>query len=817
MTPSAAATTIPSAATSVVQPTTLLPAAPQAADRAVTPAMSPIPVRGGAPPSSDAARAAAQTAKVSSAGTATGATAPVETAGMEVDLAAIVGDDFPAPVRIDAESRLLHAERIEGVVDDWLEAQGEVELWRGEDKLFADRLLYRQVQDEVQASGDVRLQRGADLLRAPRMTLQLEAMTGTLDEPTYVLNRPPKSVSWHKPRPAVTAYGEAERIDIEGENRYRLQRATLSTCTPEQRDWYAQADEIELDYEEEEGVARGARIVFRDQTILWAPYLSFPLNDKRKSGFLAPTLGSSSKSGLELTVPWYWAIAPNMDATFAPRLLSRRGLQMNAEFRYLMPSYQGQWRGEYLPHDRQAGRTRSGYALQHQHHFGALFGGHLTGQLNVNGVSDDTYFSDLSTRVSAVTQGNLLRQGQLIYGTPWWQVTLNVQRYQTLQDPSRPTTPPYQRLPQLLLTANRYDLPAQLAGHLRAEYVRFTHIRDAEGRRFSFYPQFSLPWQTAALSVTPKLGAHYTRYDLDAHPARGAAADRQIDRRLPIFSFDAQAVFERPVHWFGQDWLQTLEPRLFYLYVPYREQSALPVFDSGLADFNFAQIFAENRYVGGDRIGDANQLTLAVVSRLIDPASGGELLRAALGQRLHFAAQRVTLPGEATRPGGIADVLAALSGRITPQLTADFALQYDPRQRQLERFNIAGRWQPEAGRLFNTAYRYTREALGNIDFSAQWPLGGGWHGVGRYNWSTKEKRAIELIGGIEYDGGCWLFRGVFQRLATQVGNATTAFYVQLELNGFSRLGSNPLELLRRNIPGYGIVNQPTADPVFAAQ
>lgn len=723
--------------------------------------------------------------------------------------------DFPGPVRLTAESRQLFAEQMTGVVDDWLEAQGEVELRRGEDRLFADGLSYRQAQDEVEASGNVRLERGADRLSGPRMRLRLEGMTGVIDSPSYTIRRPPKQPNWQKPRPAVSAHGRAERIELEGEDRYRLFGATFSTCQAGRQDWYAQADEMELDYQTEEGTARSARVIFQDTPILWAPWLSFPLNDQRKSGFLAPTFGSSSKSGIELTVPWYWNIAPNLDATFSPRLLTRRGLQLNSEFRYLAASYQGQLRGEYLPHDNLAHRSRSGYALVHKQNFGPLLGGHLSGELNLNGVSDDNYFSDLSTRLSAVTQGHLLRQGILNYGSSWWQAALNVQRYQTLQDPSLPPgTPPYQRLPQLTLNANRYDLPASLAVHLRGEFVRFSHPTQLEGRRLTLYPQISLPWQTSAFSITPKLGWHFTRYDLDRPAEQGA---QQLTRHLPIFSLDAQVTFERPIDWFGEDLIQTLEPRLYYLRAPHREQNAIPVFDSGAADFNFAQIFAENRYVGGDRINDANQLTLVAVSRLIDPTMGSELLRAALGQRLHFGEQRVMLPGETARPGGIADFLAALSGRIAPQITADFALQYDPRRRQLERLNLGGRWQPSPGRLINTSYRYTREALGNIDVSAQWPLGGGWHGVGRYNWSTKEKRAIELIGGVEYDAGCWIARGVFQRLATQVGNATTAFFVQLELAGFSRIGSNPLELLRRNIPGYGVINQPTADPVFAAQ
>lgn len=273
---------------------------------------------------------------------------------------------------------------------------------------------------------------------------------------------------------------------------------------------------------------------------------------------------------------------------------------------------------------------------------------------------------------------------------------------------------------------------------------------------------------------------------------------------------------ERNLDWFGKSLVQTLEPRAYYLYVPQHDQSRIPIFDTGVAGFNYAQMFAENRYAGGDRIGDANDLTLAVTSRLLDPVSGADLLRATLGSRYYFADQYVTMPGETARTQRSADLLATFSGQVLPHTYADIGWQFNPHDGRTERMTLGGRYRPESTKVINAGYRYDRSTdLKQIDVSAQWPLFGGWHGVGRYNYSLNEHRVIETIGGLEYDAGCWAGRLVVQRLATIANQPTTALFFQLELNDFSRIGSNPMQLLRRSIPGYGIINQPTADPVFA--
>ena len=773
-------------------------------------------------------------------------------------LPALKPADQLKPLQVDKKAAyptFIAASRIDGRDDNEVVAEGDAELRRVSTVLTADRLTYWKLEDEMEAEGNVRYSKEADVMSGPKLRLNLTEDTGFFDQPRYSVTRvkkeetrapysaalgpaaqPVRKLPSFLPREKkekaaiatiagevvegrqlTTSTGKADRLDFLGENRLRLTNATYSTCAADDPDWYARVAQLDLDYDSERGEGRDATLYFKDVPLFYTPWLSFSLNNRRKSGFLAPTFGTSSKSGIEFTLPYYWDIAPNMDATIAPRLMAKRGLQVNTEFRYLNYGHHGLARLEWLPNDRLYGKGRYGYSLLHVH---PGLGHGFSGLLNVSGVSDGTYLRDLSTRISESSQGNLLRQGVLSYGGRWGSAAINVQTYQTLQDPALPrVVKPYQRVPQVTVVSNRPDFIGGTAFAFNGEWVNFDHPTLDTARRLTLYPQLSLPLLTPAWYVTPKIGLHATRYDIDR---RSSVGPDTVVRNLPVFSVDAGLAFEREVNWFGRGLTQTLEPRLFYLLVPQRTQDRIPVFDSGLADFNFATIFSDNIYTGVDRIADANQLTAALTSRLIDPQTGEEYARGMIGQRYYFAKQHVTLPGESARPAGTSDFLAALSGRLLPRTYTDVAWQYDPRDGETERFAIGGRWQPDFAKVLNASYRYTRDhtltggtpGIRQVDFSAQWPLGRGWYGVGRFNYSLKERKIIETIGGLEYNGGCWVGRLVLQRYATATGDTNTALFVQLELNDFSRIGSNPLELLSRRIPGYGRINQVPSNPVF---
>jgi len=703
----------------------------------------------------------------------------------------------------------LEADRLQGHNDRETEAEGSVRLRKRGQAVHADRLRYDKPQDEVTAEGNVRIEQGADVMEGARLKFNLETERGFMENPRYTLHKNPDLSGQQRPFRETDARGTAERLLFEGPQHYRAQRAEYTTCGPDRDDWYVRAGELSIDKDRDVGTARDASIVFQGVPIFYSPYLSFSLHQERKSGFLTSHYGSTTKGGAELTVPYYWNIAPNRDATLSPRVMTKRGVLLNTEFRYLEPTYLGETRIELLPEDdARSGAQRHAYFIRHNH---ALPGGWY-GALNLQGVSDNTYFTDLSTQIAVASQVLLPREGSLGRGGTWGGGTYGfnalVQRWQTLQaDPLVPVTAPYSRVPQLTLSASRQDV-LRSDFDFQGQYVGFDHPTLVNGRRALAYPSLSLPLQTAYAHLTPKLGLNLTRYAID--PNTAGFTDQ--NRTLPIFSAEAGVVFERPATLGGGPFLQTLEPRLYYVYIPFRDQSRIPAFDSGQQDINFATIYSENQFAGWDRINDANQVTLGVSSRFLSTESGAERLRVGVAQRYYFATQRVTLPGVPVRTSSSSDLLAALSGTVAPHWTAEAGWQYSTNFSQTQKFNVGSRYQPQPGKVLNLSYRETLNSIRQTDVSSQWPLGQRWTGLARWNYSLRESRTLEGLIGAEYNGDCWVLRVVAHRFATATRQASTTFFVQLELNGVSRIGSNPLETLKRNIGGYARLDPRAQQP-----
>ncbi len=686
-----------------------------------------------------------------------------------------LGRDEPTDLFLDADN-------VEGHQDRELEAVGSVRLRKRGAAVFSDQLRLSIPDQQLSATGHVRFEKEGDVLTGENLFYDLKNDSGYIDGPEYRL-------------PRYGARGNARRLVAENRDLYRISKATYTTCDVGDDDWFLRVDRLELDRIRDIGVAHNATVVFKGVPILYSPYLDFSLSGRRKTGLLPPTIGSTGQSGFEYTQPFYWNIAPNRDATISPRLLAKRGVLMNGDFRYLEPDLQGEMRGEYLPDDRQKEETRYGYSWKHRQNFGNGF----SGLLDLQGVSDDAYFTDLSDKIAATSQTNLNREGDLFYDGGWWNLNTRVQRFQTLQDPLAPVVPPYARVPQITLNMNR-QTDVHLDFGLQGEYVEFDHPFLLNGSREILYPSISAPFQTSFFYITPKLGYHTTRYAFEDLNRPDAS------RNLPIYSLDSALTFERETMLWGRAFLQTLEPRLYYVYIPFRPQDQLPNFDTALSDFNLAQIFTENQFTGGDRINDANQLTAAVTSRLIDPDSGDEQLRFTLGQRYYFKPQQVALTPE-LRDSERSDVLAAVTGQITKHWFTDLGLQYSTTQNRVERSNSVVRYQPDIGKVVNLGYRFTRDTLEQVDLSTQWPIGGRWTGLARYNYTLRDKRLLEALLGVEYNAGCWAARFVMHRFVSATQEYVNAMFFQLELNGISRIGSSPLELLRQNITGYEKTNE----------
>lgn len=693
-----------------------------------------------------------------------------------------------APDPTDDLPVFVEADRIQGTQGRDLQGEGEAVLRRRGQAVFADQLRYTFKTNEVTATGNVRFDQLGDVITGDYASFNLDEDSGYVDNPTYRFRQ------FH-------ARGRANKLLVRDRDRYRAIRATYTNCDVGNDDWYMRVQRLEIDRLRDVGEARNATLYFKDVPILYTPWLDFPVSSRRKSGFLPPTFGTTATSGLEFTVPYYWNIKPNMDYTVAPRVMSRRGMLLGNEFRYLERGYSGSLQADFLPQDRVKDRSRWAVAFLH----GQDFGHGLAGGINFQRVSDDTYFTDLSDKVAATSQSVLPQEGWLKYEGGWWSLYGRAQHWQTLQDPLAPITPPYARVPQVTLVASQQDV-AGFDPAFNGEVVYFQHPTLLAGVRQIYNPSVSYPLRTPFFYVTPKASVSYTRYTFP-NDTREAQT-----RNLPIFSVDSGMSFERDTTLAGRNFTQTLEPQVYYLYIPFRDQTQLPVFDSALKDFNFTSIFSENKFSGGDRINDANQITAAVSTRLLDPVTGAERLRALVGQRYYLEQPRVTLDSALPTspvPSNVesntatrSDLLALFSGSLSRSWTLDTGVQYGVNTSEFERFNLALRDHPEPGKVLNVGYRFTRDFLDQIDLSVQWPLSSRWAGLGRWNYSLSDSSVLEALAGLEYNAGCWTARFVLHRFVTNTQERTNTFFFQVELTGLSRLGSNPLELLRQGIGGY---------------
>ena len=706
--------------------------------------------------------------------------------------------------------------------------EGNVELRKAGTVIRADRIEYFQPTDQVKASGNVRINRKGDVFEGKLLELKVDAFEGFFNEPRFHFLK-------------NDGHGEASRADFVDDSHTVIHNATYTTCRRKPGpdwlpDWILRATSISLDNDEDVGIAHGAVVSFKGVPVLPIPAISFPLTDKRKSGLLPPTVGVGTDNGVELVLPYYWNIAPNRDATFTPTFMTKRGVDFGAEFRYLEPQYAGTVRANYMPNDRLMESDRWGLSYMHRGVVATPMGNVVIGA-NVNRVSDDNYWRDFtsSTTLSdanaiantsasvgvAVTQRLLPNDFTASWGAGAFSSALRVLKWQTLQDVTAPIVPPYDRLPQL---SARYAL-TNVQGvdwSVDGDFTQFQADRNKtlqpNAQRGVALLQVSRPWLVPAGFFTPKLQLHASAYQFDAALANGA---RSADSVVPTLSVDSGLVFERQARFFERNLIQTLEPRAFYVYTPFRNQSQLPNYDTASNDFNFATIYTENAFVGHDKISDNNLLTLGVTTRFLDADTGAQLARFGIAQRLRFDDQQVTLnPATNGAQAGFSDVLLGASVNVHNSWAVDSTVQYNAKTDKSIRSTIGTRYNPGAYRVVNAAYRYQRDASEQLDVSWQWPINNLWgdmgqdlgagrgqgegryYSVGRLNYSLTEGRLVDTIVGVEYDAGCWLARVVLERVQTSTFTSTGRLMFQLEFVGFTRLGVSPLQSLTQNISRY---------------
>jgi LPS-assembly protein len=734
----------------------------------------------------------------------------------------------------------VYGDNISGRPDLETVIEGNAELRRGPTAVRADRIEYFQPDDSVKTLGNVHVSNAGNQYYGSELQIKLDTFEGFFSNTTYRFL-------------SNAGNGRADRINFIDDQRLVAIKASYTTC--ERTDeaswkpaWVLTADSFKFDMEAETGEATGAVLRFKDVPILAFPTVSFPLSDKRKSGLLPPTIGVDSISGVQVTQPYYFNIAPNRDATFSPTILSKRGIDLGGEYRYLENDFNGKIAGNYLPGDKLRGIDRWSYSLQHLQTLRSDIPGvgNFGLNLNLNRVSDNEYWRDFTRNGDTLTQRLLANDASLTWGKGFLSTSVRVLKWQTLQDLASPITPPYDLLPQATATYTRVNVPiAGMSGFdwsTTAQYSQFSIDRtqfappnsQPNGERGLLSAQISRPWISPSAFITPKLQLHATSYRYDSpFPTTGNSADSRV---VPTFSLDSGLQFERPADFFGRSFTQTLEPRAFYVRTPFRDQSGLPNYDSGANDFNFATVFTENAFAGNDRISDANLLTLGATTRLLNPDTGAETARFGVAQRLRFEDQLVTLPGFLPVTDRISDLLVGTTINWTPQWTFDSTVQYNPKTKKSERSTFGLRYSPGDYRVVSAALRRQVDqnnlaAQSNlVDVGWQWPINDLWgdkgqnlgagrgqgegryYSVGRMNYSVPDKKFVDLVLGVEYDGCCWIGRVVFQRSQSSLATSNSRILFQLELVGFSRIGSNPLEALKTNIPRYQLLRDKVAAP-----
>ncbi len=589
--------------------------------------------------------------------------------------------------------------------------------------------------------------------------------------------------------------GAAERVEINRAGTLELERVSYTTCPPGSDDWLLEAGNIRLDTDSGTGTAKNVRLRFQGVPLLYTPYLSFPLGDARKTGLLTPEIGSAGRSGNELRLPWYWNIAENYDATLTPRLLTDRGIQVGAEFRYLSERNNGTAQVEYLADDDIFGDSR--HLLSYRHR--TVFGNGWRNRINFRQTSDSQYFEDLGGSLSASSITHLNRALSFDYVSDSWSFLGRVQDYQTIDDAIAAEDEPYRRLPQLSLSGFWPRQPFGLRYQFDGELTYFERDVGVDGWRLDAAPQVEWPLTRPGWFVKPSLTLRHTAYRLDESDP---AADDDPQRTLPIASLDAGMILERRTGE-GNGLLQTLEPRVRYVHIPHREQSGLPVFDTIIPDLNLVQLYRPNRFLGADRIADTDQLSVGVTSRIVDVSSGRELISATIGQALYLSEQGVRLPGQVSDVGESSDYIAEVRFLLYENLNFDFGHQWGTGDNGTTQSEARLQYRPAAGKILNLAYRFRRGSLEQGDVSWSWPLSERWRFVGRYNYSLRDDEALEQFFGLEYESCCWGLRIVSRRhISTRDGTRDSSVGLQLVLKGMTSVGTAADKLLERGILGY---------------
>jgi LPS-assembly protein len=669
---------------------------------------------------------------------------------------------------------------------------GDVSVTRADQLITADQVNFQNIESVASASGDVFYHEKGFALHSDQAQLQLKQDTGQFSNNQFIIEN-------------THARGTTQTTNLISRDVNQSTNVSYTTCAPNDTDWQLQASTLELNNITGRGTARDVWVEVFDTPLFYTPYISFPIDDRRQSGVLTPTFGLSDTTGVDISTPYYWNIAPNYDATLTPRIMSDRGLMLGGEFRYLTKNSEGQVAAEILD-DSKIDDLRGQFSYQDK----TLFTSRLTSDVDLNYISDKDYLDDFSNSLSAASGYYSRSQASLNYRADSWNLLTKLDNYESIDRAVTAASSPHRRLPQVLFNLNEATAFEIAKVDMRNEFVYFDHSTATTAKRIDLHPGISIPFQTPGSFITPRLSLRYTDYLLDNQPTEISSNQT---RTLPILSIDSGLFFERDLD-IADGMIQTFEPRAYYLYVPYKNQDDIPLFDTSIYDFSFNQLFRENRFSGADRVADANQLTLAFTSRFIESDGGNERVRASVGTVIYFDDLDVGLtPSSKPITKDTSDIVAELSAKINNNWSARSALQYDPHAGKTQKSTLGVHYRDTDDRIINATYRSRYEAatddIEQTDLSFKWPLSKTWSSVGRWNYSLEHNLSLESFIGLEKDTCCWRFRVIARRYVNDAFDEkpTEGLFFQFELKGLTSLGEKLDSFLEEGILGYRIPEQ----------
>lgn len=694
---------------------------------------------------------------------------PVQTDSAGKASGVISTDPYPDAIYLEANAGTLRESGLSQLL-------GSVILQQNELLFQADSLSFDRTTQKLNASGNVRFRTPDLLLKSPALDYNLATQSGSIQQASYQIG-------------TIGARGNSRELIQVDKNNLVLKGADFTTCPPGINSWSIASSRIHLNKQTRIGQARNLRFKVGSLPVFYFPWFRFPLDNQRLSGFLTPSLRLQKDAGI--TLPYYFNLAPNYDATVSYSSLSGRGYRLGSQLRYLTTKHSGSINYEIIPKDKTFdNQKRDFFRIKHKTDIGKK----TVLNLKAEGVSDPDYFDSSGESLEISTTSALERRLEIIHDHSPFRISAALEDYQVLDTNDFP----YSRLPEIKLTYDRQSGPRDLKVKIEAETTFFERKDSVTGNRFDVGLRATRRWGTDAWFFKPSAKLNHTLYNLN-----NATSDSTLQRTLPTLSLDGGLFFDRTMR--NSQFTQTLEPRLFYTYTPYKDQTGIPVFDTALTDFSTtSQLFAENRFTGKDRIADTNQLTFAVTSRIQDRVHGKELFRASIGQIYNFEDRRVTLPGGMVETGNGSELVLELSGRLGDRLRVATLSLYNPETNRPSLNEIRLNYRnTQENRVANLSYREVEKELRQVSATFSTPISERWSLVGGIDHDLKKDRNLEALAGVEYRNCCWKTRLVAKRYLT-ADNKTydNPIYLEFELKGLGNIGTSATRELQEKIYGY---------------